>query len=262
MRDDGVEFCDDEPGRRAADDDEVLDTDSRAGLLGRIPVWAWVVLAVAIVIGSVVVAVHQTRRSTNAAGARHTSAPIASMATSSVPADAGTPAPLATRPTRAVAAAAGPPSTRADTLAQLAYLADFAHPLQNNLLEEATTPACPQIPIGDDPTGRVAAALRAHLRAVVVRDSSVTMNADATLCGLNVRARGARDGSVVVEIVAPPRAAATGLRAQHRSGDRVLRAVTRTTHGWQITIAWAGPSADAPSMAALGAIARDRHLQW
>jgi hypothetical protein len=145
---------------------------------------------------------------------------------------------------------------------RLAYLADFDHPLMNNLRGLGVTPTCPQIPIGDDPAARVAAALKGHLRSVALRDSSVTMNADATLCGMDVRARAATNARVVVEIVAPPHAVDVGLRAQRRSGDRLLRAVGIAVDRWQVTVGWAGPRAQAPSAAALAAIARDHRLRW
>jgi hypothetical protein len=255
VRGDGVEFPDRDPGQRAAGEDEVLDTSSQANLLGRIPVWLRAGLAVAVAAGLVAVALNQANHShSSSAQAPQTSAPV-----TSVPAAAPT---MGIRTGSADVRAASPALVRADAMDRLAYLADFRNPLLNNLRGLGVTPTCPQIPIGDNPAARVAAALRRHLHSVAVRDSSVTMNADATLCGMDVRARAAKNARVVVEIVAPPHAMDVALRAQRRSGDRVLRAVGVAVDRWQITVGWAGPTARAPSATALAAIARDRHLRW
>lgn len=257
---DGPEFVDRDQSERAAAEDEVLTAGSPVGLLGRIPVGLRVCLAVAVAAGAVGVALHQTGHSTGApARTRHGSAPLASA-----PSAFASEAPRTVQAARQAAAGAGISlaSVRADTLDQLAYLADFRHPVQNNLRGAGTTPTCPQIPVGDDPAARAAAAMRRHLHPVALRDSSVTMNADATLCGLTVRAQVTTSVRVIVEIIAPPHAAHTGLRAQRRNGDDVLRAVSITTGGWQTTVGWAGPAAQAPSNTALAAIARDRHLRW
>jgi hypothetical protein len=218
-------------------------------------------LALAVALGSVAVVLHQAGRSTgSSAQTRQRSAPVASAP--AAPTTEGTRATQPARQTGPARLVTSYASARAEALDQLAYLANFGHPLQNNLRGAGTTPTCPQIPLGDDPAARVTAALRRHMHSVVPHDSSVTMNADATLCGLNVRARAAGYAHVIVEIVAPPHAAYVGLRAQRRSGDHVLQTVSITTDGWQISIGWAGATAQGPSDAVLAAIARDRHLRW
>ncbi|MBV9592634.1 MAG: hypothetical protein JO147_02380 [Actinobacteria bacterium] len=218
-----------------SDHDDVLDNGrppSRSRWSpGRIPEAAWVVLAGLVVAGFVVgylVAPHSGGRSP------------AATTTVTVHIDAS-----------------------AEALNRLVARVESPYRLGDDERPAPNVPACPTIPTKGDPVRTMMTALTQQLSGFAARDAANTIDADQTLCAVEVRARDDLGATVVMTAEAPPNVAAPDFSASSSpETGTTARDVVAVVDGWRVEIGWMGPTAAAPAPQKLLAIAHDPTLRW
>lgn len=178
------------------------------------------------------------------------------------------PAPIAATPTATTTIAPPPvaPTPSADptdaSLDQLIYLAETPHALSNNVRGAGTTPSCPDIPVGDDPVATVNDQVHRLLPQFSFNTSAVTMNADATMCGLDVRYTDPNGAVLIIQITAPPFGFGPPFQASRRNDRSTAVDVATLLAGWRVEVGWAGRTGSQLSYAELLPLARDVNLRW
>ncbi len=154
------------------------------------------------------------------------------------------------------------PSAQEFALDRLVYTAQSNQPLRDNLRAAGGRPSCPAFPVDIEPVQLVEDALDAAVPGFAFVDSSMTMNDDVTLCGVELRARAANGATVVVSVTAPtgePAPDFVGLRNTDHSQAEVVQGFNA---GWLIVAGWVGESGDRAPLDGLMALAASTRLRW
>ncbi len=146
-------------------------------------------------------------------------------------------------------------------LTNFAALAQSQVPLTDNLRQLASTPPCPFVTSGD-PVQDVLIALNRELPGYQLTDSSRTIDADTTLCAVEVRAHDALGATVVVVVTAHAGPDTPDIEAENSNDRTTSRDVTVIVDDWKAEVGWIGQTGDAPDFAGLLLVAHDPILRW
>lgn len=206
----------------------------------------WLVVAAALVVGGALVA----RWLLSADGDHHAARPSA--------------APSLTPPT-ATNRAAPVPAPR-PTASDPAAIALDRVVARAEAFGGVTTPngaaGCRTAAKGSDPLDAITSALQAHVPGFTVSDSDEVSGRNQTLCEVDVRARNALGGTVVVSVVSPPLGRGPALEVRQANDRTVVRDVVTFSGRWRVEVGWVAQTGAHLSAAELRALAHDPTLRW
>jgi hypothetical protein len=208
---------------------------------GRVPPFVWVAMVAALVIGSLIA----QGSGSHGGGGRVVAGPSPAAPTDQASAPAG-----------------GEPSTQTQAIQQMVYMAESPVPLMNNLRSTTATPPCPQVAPTVDPLGRVRQSMKRYAAAFGVRDSSLTMDPDDTLCALEVRAEAPGGATMIIRVSAPPNMSGPELYFEQSNDRSSALEVVNVAHGWETEVFWTGTTGTLMDYSVLDQIAHDARLRW